>query len=80
MCPENFHEIDHFLAIGFLSIICPKNVCKFPMKSAFFCTKLSLKIPQNLTFFHDLPEALFITKCSSNCFKIFQVCKLLCQI
>ena len=38
----------------------PQKSRKFPAKSAIFFVNLTLKIPRNSTFFHDLPEALYI--------------------
>ena len=47
ICPDNNHKIGHLLPIAFLA----KFALKIPAKSADFSTNLSLKIPQNLTFF-----------------------------
>ena len=43
---------------SFFSETSLKNSCEFPAKSAVFSANLSLKIPRNLIFFRDLPEAL----------------------
>ena len=52
ICPEN-NQIRRFLPI-----VCPENSCEIPTKSADFSVILSLKVLWNLTFFHDLSEAL----------------------
>ena len=52
ICLENSHKIIGFLPIVFAVKLSPKLVD--------FSVNLSLNIPQNLTFFHDLSEALIL--------------------
>ena len=50
-------EIDRSLQ-SFFSETGLENYREIPAKSTVFSANLSLKIPRNLTFFRDLPEAL----------------------
>ena len=54
--PENNNKIGHFFWVHMLfSEVCPENSLEIRQ---FFFANLSLKILRNLTFFHDLSEAL----------------------
>jgi len=50
ICSENSHKIGLFYRL-FFSEVCRINSRKIPLKSGGVFTNLSLKIPQNLTFF-----------------------------
>ena len=67
--PKNNHKIRCFLTDCFLA----KFALKIPVKSADFSSNLSLKIPQNLTFFfRDLSEALCILHVASHKERVVQ--------
>lgn len=76
MCPENFHEINHFLPIVFLAKFVPKISTNFPWNQPFFAQNCLWNSRKIWLFFHDLPEALFITKCRtvSRYFKYINCC------
>ena len=50
-CPKNSQKIRHFLTNCFLAKFPPKIPTKFQQNWLIFFAILSLKIPQNLTFF-----------------------------
>ena len=57
--PRKFPQNQPFFIKCFFGEVSPQNFRETPTKSAAFAANLSLKIPQNLTFFsHDLSEAL----------------------
>ena len=50
ICPENNHKTRFFFTIAFQQSL-PRKFLQTPAKSVYFSLNLSLKIPQNLTFF-----------------------------